>query len=53
MDGIKSIPNANKDIHLSLKHFKKASTYVERAASNHVTSCAKIICKREIVEEED
>ena len=52
MDGSKSIPNSNKDIHLSLKTLKKATTYVERAASNHLTSYAKILRKREIDQEE-
>ena len=43
MDGSKIIPTANKDIHLVLKKFKKLNTYVERSASNHITSYAKIL----------
>ena len=53
MGGSKSKPTANKDIHLALKTFNKVTTYVERAASNHLTSYAKILRKRERVQEED
>ena len=35
-DGSKSIPTANKDIHLALKALKKVTKYVERVASNHL-----------------
>ena len=38
MDGSKSIPTANKDIHIALKTLKKVPRDVERAASNHLTS---------------
>ena len=34
----KSISTENKDIHIALKTLKKVSKYVERAASNHLTS---------------
>ena len=50
MGGNKSIPTANKDIHLALKTLKKVITYVERTASNHLTSYAKILHKRKIVQ---
>ena len=53
MDGSKSIPTANKDIIILLKYFKKVTIYVERAASNHLTSYAKILRKKEIFKEED
>ena len=53
MDGSKSIPTANKDINISLKTSKKVTKYVERSASNHLTSYAKIPSKREILQEED
>ena len=53
MYGSKSIPNVNKDIHLSLKTLNKATTYMERAAYNHLTSYEKILSKREIFQEED
>ena len=53
MDGRKYISTANKDIHIALKTLKKVTTYVERAASNHLTSYAKIPCKRKSVQEED
>ena len=49
----KSISTANKDIHLALKFFKRLTTDVERAESNHLTSYAKIPHKREIGQEED
>ena len=52
MDGSKSIPTANKGIHLSLKTLKKLTTDVERAASNHLTSYSNIPHKRKIVQEE-
>ena len=45
MDDSKSIPTAKKDIHISLKTFKKVTTDVERAAYNHLTSYAKILRK--------
>ena len=51
MDGSKSIPNANKDIHLELKTLRKVTKYVERATSNHLTSYANILHKRKIVQE--
>ena len=51
MDGCKSIPNVNKDIHLSLKTLKKATTYVEISAYNHLTPYANILCKRKRVQE--
>ena len=44
LDGSKSIPTANKDVHLALKKVNKVTTYVERAASNHLTSYEKIPC---------
>ena len=53
MYGSKSIPNANKDIHLSLKTLKKVTTNVEIASSNQLTSYANILRKRKIVQEED
>ena len=53
MDGSKIIPTANTDIHLTLKTLNKVITYAERAASNHLTSYAKILGKRKIVQEED
>ena len=53
MDGSKSIPNANTDFHMSLKNLNKSTTYMERAAYNHLISYAKILRKREIVQEED
>ena len=53
MDGNKSISTANKDIHLALKHFNKVTIYVERAASNHLTSYTNIPRKRKIFQEED
>ena len=53
MDGSKSIPTANKDIQLALKILKKVTIYVERTASNHLTSYANILHKRERVQEED
>ena len=37
MDGSKSITTANKDIRLLFKTLKKVTTYVEIAASNHLT----------------
>ena len=51
MDFIRSIPTVNKDIHLSLKTLKKVTKYVEIEASNHLTSYAKILRKRKIVQE--
>ena len=53
MDGSKSIPTANKDIHLSLKTLKKVTKDVERSASNHLTPYANILRKRKRVQEED
>ena len=53
MYGSKSIPTTNKDIHIALKTLKKVTTYVEIAASNHLTSYAEILFNREIVQEED
>ena len=38
MDGSKSIPTANKDIHLAIKNLKKSTTYAEIAAYNHLES---------------
>ena len=52
MDGRKSMPTANKDIHLSLKSLKKVTTDAEIAASNHLTQYEKILRKREKVQEE-
>ena len=53
MDGRKNISTANKDIHIALKTLKKVTTYVERAASNHLTSYEKILHKRQRFQEED
>ena len=53
IDGSKSIPTANKDINLALKKVNKVTTYVKRAAYNHLTGYEKILCKRKIVQEED
>ena len=53
IDGSKSIPTSNKDIHLALKKLKKVTTYVERATYNHLTSYEKIPRNKEIVQEED
>ena len=53
MDGSKSIPTDNKDIHFSLKTLNKVTTDVEIAASKHLTSYAKILRKRKRVQEED
>ena len=53
MDGRKSIFTANKDIHLVIKTLKKATKDVERAASNHLTSYAKILHNRKRIQEED
>ena len=53
MDGSKIISTTNKDIHLSLKTLKKITTDVERAASNHLISYAKILRKRERYQEEE
>ena len=50
MDSRERIPTANKDIHIALKTLKKVPRDVERAASNHLTSYAKILCKRKIVQ---
>ena len=47
------IPNSNKYIHLKLKILKKVTTYVERAASNHLISYAKILCKSKRVQEKN
>ena len=53
MGGSKSIPTKNKDIYLSLKTMKRVPIYVERAASNHLTSYENIPCKRNRFQEED
>ena len=53
MDGRKSIFTAKKDIHIIFKTLKKGTTDVEIAASNHLTSHAKIPRKRKRVQEED
>ena len=52
MYGRKSRSTANKDIHIALKTLKKVTMCVERAAYNHLTSYAKILSKREIVQAE-
>ena len=51
MDVSKSIPTVNKDIRLAIKTLKKETTYVEREASNHLVSYAKILRKRKRVQE--
>ena len=51
MDSSKSIPTANKDIHISVKTLNKFTTDVEKASSNHLKSYAKILRKRKIVQE--
>ena len=53
MYGSKSIPTANKDINLAIKTLKKVTTYVERVASNHLTSYANILRNRKTVQGED
>ena len=53
MYGSKSIPTANKDINILLKTLNKVITYMEREASNHLTTYAKIIRKRKRVQQED
>ena len=53
IDGSKSIPTANKDIHLWLETLKKVTTDVEIAAYKYLTSYANILRKRKRVQEED
>ena len=53
MDGSKSIPTANKNIHISLKNLKKVTTDLERAASNHLIAYENFPHKRKIVQKED
>ena len=51
MDGSKSIPTANRGIHISLKTLNKLTTDVERASSNLLKLYAKILRKRKRVQE--